>query len=51
MDENGYWDIIVFCEGGGIFNLLLDCNVLLDVDGNGLCVFIEIIINDLGSII
>lgn len=47
----GYWDLIDFCEGGGIFNLIVDINVFGLNFGIGVCVGIEIKINDIGEII
>ena len=46
IDGNGFRDITPPCEGGGIFNPIPDRNVLSDVDGNGLCVPIQTIVND-----
>ncbi|MEO0439960.1 MAG: hypothetical protein AAF067_03690 [Pseudomonadota bacterium] len=45
-DANGFRSIDPACPGGGIFNPVPDRNVLSPVNGNGLCVPVETIIND-----
>jgi len=49
VDANGFRDITPPCEGGGIFNPLPDRNVLSNIPGNGICVPIQTIINDIAS--